>query len=152
MSELMNTYDRILVAVDFGPETDKILTKAKCLSTSCGAKLDLLNIVHTHRVPVMEGFSDIGIGNWNIHVADELEVESEDRIKDLAQQYGIDNYHVVQGNPGATIVEYANHNHIDLLIMGSHNHSTLHKLTGSTIEKVMNEANCDLFLIRCTVD
>ena len=53
------------------------------------------------------------------------------------------------GAPANQIVEYAEKNDIDLIVMGTHGRSGLEKMwLGSVTEKVLRQAHCPVLVVR----
>jgi len=75
------------------------------------------------------------------------------RISSLAAEYDLsDISHSVvvrKGDPGEMIIDYADKNEIDLIVMGTIGRSGLSGLLiGSTAEKVIDQVNCSVLTIK----
>ncbi len=73
------------------------------------------------------------------------------QVNALIHQHGLDQalVHVVVGDPVGEIVALANHQQIDLLIMGAVSRSALGRLLiGSTAERVLDLVDCDLLIVK----
>ncbi len=58
-------------------------------------------------------------------------------------------FHVLQaGNPAAALLEYANANHIDQIIMGARGRSVIRRILGSVSSRVVAEAQCSVTVVR----
>ncbi len=84
-------------------------------------------------------------------------VDNETRdflLKRMKEQYGSDRFknlvhHCVVGDPGTKIVELANSESADVIIMPSHGRSGLSRLfLGSVAERVLRMACCPVFVLR----
>lgn len=63
-------------------------------------------------------------------------------IKDVQQN-------ILVGDPGTTIVKYAEDSDADLIVMPSHGHHGLKRmLLGSVAERVLRHAQCPVFILR----
>ena len=57
------------------------------------------------------------------------------------------------GPPAQRIVEYANENDVDLIVIGTHGHTGLRRvLMGSVAESVVRKAECPVLAIKTQVD
>jgi nucleotide-binding universal stress UspA family protein len=68
----------------------------------------------------------------------------------MAKESGV-NYElkVLHGLPGPTIVDYANKNQIDIVIIGSRGLNTLQEFVlGSVSHKVAKRANCPVLIVK----
>lgn len=56
---------------------------------------------------------------------------------------------IVRGEPGASIVNYANENHMDLVVIGSRGLNMLQQMVlGSVSHKVAKRANCPVMIVK----
>lgn len=61
------------------------------------------------------------------------------------------NTHLTKGDPSAVLVELANQQNIDLVVLSSHGRTGLARLVyGSVAEKVLHRARCPMLLVRPT--
>jgi nucleotide-binding universal stress UspA family protein len=77
------------------------------------------------------------------------------RISTLAEEYDLSDIHhsvvVRKGDPSHMIVDYADKNGVDLIVMGTIGRSGLSGLLiGSTAEKVIDQVNCSVLTIKPT--
>ena len=75
------------------------------------------------------------------------------RISTLAEEYDLSDIHhsvvVRKGDPGHMIVDYADKNGVDLIVMGTIGRSGLSGLLiGSTAEEVIDQVNCSVLTIK----
>ncbi|QEG20411.1 universal stress protein [Mariniblastus fucicola] len=62
-------------------------------------------------------------------------------------------FEVLAGDPASAILSYANENHVDLIVMGTHGVSGLGRLFhGSVCQKVLRHAICPVMAVKDTVD
>lgn len=138
-------YQKILLATD-GSEhslraSDHAIELAKC---NPGSIVEVVFVVDGDTSK-----SDV-LRNWNTAgVAD----KRRERIKsadDKAKEAGI-NYEVkiLRGEPGPTIVKYANENKFDIVVIGSRGLNALQELViGSVSHKVAKRANCPVMIVK----
>lgn len=71
-------------------------------------------------------------------------------ITDFSKQYSIEiTGETLAGHPAKTIVDYAKHNNVDLIVMGHRGHSGLWgNLLGHTTDKVSENAHCSVLIVR----
>lgn len=132
-------YKNILVpiALDHERDVEAALTIAAALKAS-GAKITALNVIEqlpsyaTEYLPVdhMQGKSD--------EVSAGMQVLVNGRA-DIA---------VVHGHSGRTIVEYAQDNGVDLIVIASHQPGLQDYFLGSTAARVVRHAHCAVHVIR----
>jgi len=148
----------MLVPLDRSDPAESILPHVMELAKSQGAgncEVLLLNVCEVSLIPAYF-LSEIPL-NWQDHV---------NRCKRSAQQYlskvekrlknaGLNVRSVVlmakagEGNPANYIVDYANDNDFDLILMSTHGRSGLSRWAfGSVADKVMRRVDMPIFLMR----
>jgi len=80
----------------------------------------------------------------------ELLVLAEKRLQDLADKFGLHNdaRFVLQGSTKREILNIAEDEAIDLIVIGSHGREGLQLLLGSTANAVLHGAPCDVLAVR----
>ncbi len=145
----MAIYKHILIATDFSENSVKALKKAQQLAAESQAKIELIHVVDIPVYPVLEDLAVMGMpGLWDAEAATKLMALSTEKLKHIADEYGIEDYKTVEGMPGSEISVIAKANQADLIVMGFHGLSGLRKLIGSTTHSVINNAPCDVLAIK----
>jgi len=81
-------------------------------------------------------------------VAAELDIPREQLTGDLDPAL-VEHAQIVSDSPGRGIVDYAEENHIDLIVMGTHGRGGADRLlAGSVAERVVREAPCPVLTVR----
>jgi nucleotide-binding universal stress UspA family protein len=142
---------RILAPTDFSDLSKQGLKSALELAQSFGAKLLLLHVVEPPPYPV-EGIVPTHLGAT---LLDDLERQaSQEFAKMLADTQGsaVDvERRVVVGIPYRKIVEVAEEEKADLLVVTTHGRTGLvHLVMGSVAEKIVRTAPCPVLTIRPT--
>ncbi|WP_163537221.1 universal stress protein [Gracilibacillus sp. YIM 98692] len=90
-----------------------------------------------------------------LHSVDKYEVKRErnekiEVVKDLLDQSGVEyNTNILHGEPGPTIVEYANKNNFDCVVVGSRGLNNLQTMIlGSVSHKVAKRVNCPVLIVK----
>jgi nucleotide-binding universal stress UspA family protein len=138
-------YERVLIPTDGSDAVDPGIERAIDLAETYGAELHALNVVNVaslsvevHTPAVIESFEEQG----------EAAVEA---VAERAADAGIGDVRteVVHGTPHRSILEYADENDIDLIVMGTHGRSGLDRyLLGSVTEKVVRTAGVPVLTVR----
>jgi len=142
-------YRSILLPIDFGDTSVSALSKATEIARSYGAILTLLHVAE----PVdLSGYAKDGDASVEDFLDDQLD-SAEKALHEFtsnAPLEGIEVYtRVVQGRPGRKIIEYADEEGIDLIIIPSLGKSGLERLLmGSTVNKVVHRANCPVMVLK----
>ena len=139
-------YKTILVAYDGSEGAEKALTNAIEISKALQAKLIAIWI-GGFRPYYHETVAEIDEENKAI---DSFSAKLKKELKSISHEEGIEiEYAHLQGNPAKLIVEYAEKNRIDLIVMGCHGHSGLWgNDLGHVTDKVSENAKCNVLIAR----
>ena len=142
---------RILVPVDFSPDSLYALTYARDFAQRFGAELLILHVVdQTYLASTPElslanpGFGKLLEEQWRVANA-----QTERLGADLKKRRQRFRTLVKRGTPSQVIVDTAKHNRADLIVMATHGHTGLaHMLIGSVAERVVRSAHCAVLTVR----
>jgi nucleotide-binding universal stress UspA family protein len=142
-------YDRILVPTDGSSGADRAVEHAVDLATTYGAELHVLYVVNVaslsaevHSPQVVENFEEEG-GEITYEVAERA---ANAGVEDVREE-------VVHGVPHEAILEYADEEGMDLVVMGTHGHTGLDRyLLGSVTEKVVRSSDVPVLTVRLHED
>jgi universal stress protein A len=142
----MSTYTHLLLAVDFSKSTDDVVNKALALARAFETRISLIHVVE---------FAQVDLSN-ELVMPQELELDqellglAEGRLEALADKHGLGDSKrfVRQGSTKREIVNVAEQEKIDLIVIGSHGRSGLQLLLGSTANAVLHGAPCDVLAVR----
>ena len=138
---------RILVPTDFSSSSRRALDYAAGVARKFDASLHL---VHVCEVPSMITASmdayAIAYTDWNQRLGEEAERE----LAKIAVRHGLRvTTEVLFGSPASSIVEAADTNNADLIVMGTHGHdAVMHLMMGNVAERVVRTAPCPVLTVR----
>jgi len=138
----------ILAPTDFSDSSKKAISDALDLAQTFGATLSLLHVLEPS--PYLGEFTLPTMGE---ELLGDLERQASTALAQLlpeAQQAKIEVTRAVAiGSPSQTIVETAEAEHVDLIVMATHGRTGLsHLLIGSVAERVVRTAPCPVLTIR----
>jgi nucleotide-binding universal stress UspA family protein len=148
--------ETILVPFDFGEPAQHALAYARGLAEKFGATLELLHVVPDPFVPnpVMPLSPDLGgayalpaglIEEFTSKAEQRLEavLSDEDRSTRRARTL------VCSGDARMRILDHAEREHVDLIVMGTHGRKgAAHLFLGSVAERVVRAAPCPVLTVR----
>ena len=139
-------YQNILVAYDGSEGAKKALNNSLVLAKALKAKLIAL-WVGGFRPYYHETVAEIDEENKAI---DTFSAKLKREIKCKSQEEGYEiEYAHLQGNPAKLIVEFAEKNKMDLIVMGCGGHSGLWgNDLGHVTDKVSENAKCNVLIVR----
>ena len=145
----METYQRILVAVDLSSESEMVLQKAQLIAGS-NAEVHLVYVqepmdnVYVGIVPQSAAYS--GLGDLEAQLGEEL----KQKLTALGENFNVpsDHLHILNGSPAHEIHRFAKENNVQLVVIGTHGQKGLQLLLGSTANAVLHGAGCDVLSVR----
>ena len=138
------TLSRILLPTDFSDTAQYALDYARELARRFGASVHLLHVVpdpmQNWAVEGMPVVSDL---------AEQWKADAERRLAEVRLD-GPQTVRAVRvGHAFVEILQYAAHNGIDMIVMGTHGRGPVeHLLLGSVAEKVVRKASCPVLTVK----
>jgi len=142
----MADYKHILVTIDFTPDNTRVGQRALDLAKRYGARITLLHVVEP--VPV-DPANELMLPPA-VDVESRLLEQAERKLKEFSQSMEMPdaNRQVTVGQTKHEILSHAEHNEVDLIVVGSHGRHGLALLLGSTANAVLHGAQCDVLAVR----
>lgn len=142
-------YEHVIAAVDLSKEADTVLREAMRVADDHGAKLTVLSVVK----PLTQVYGGLDMAAYTQTIVNfEREAQSQalSQLQEIGGRMGIQasQVEIAVGAPPLKIVEVANDEHADLIVIGSHGTHGLGLLLGSTATGVLHHAQCDVLTIR----
>ena len=138
-------YERILFPTDGGPASSEALDQVVALSTHFEATVHVLFVVDE---------STIATDVDTTSLVDQLEMSGDNAIQETTESLRAAGCEtvveaVVRGKPADRILEYADANDIDLIVMGTHGRTGLDRyLLGSVTESVVRNSTTPVLTLR----
>jgi nucleotide-binding universal stress UspA family protein len=139
----------LAVAIDLSAEAAPIAESlrtmvARMLTTLPGARVACLNVLKQGRITLDQTLDAQG---RNIHHQRLVELRGWAIALELEE--GRVSYHVLESpDPASAILQYANANHVDHLVMGARASSLRRSLLGSVSSQVAAQAPCTVTVVR----
>lgn len=147
----MSSYQHILIACDYSAQSLQVALKAKKLAQQQQAKLSLLHVLDNIAMPDTAYGTAINLDKSS----DDPHLEQEkNQLIEFARQLEIEtaNCWLIWGLPKQEIVQFAQEQVVDLIVVGSHGRHGLALLLGSTANAVLHHAKCDVLAVRLQDD
>lgn len=138
-------FNKILLATDGSADSMRAAEKALYIAQGRPeAKVDVVYVVDcpTSKADVLE--------NWNAGDVNTKRKEKLRLIEDKAKEAGVVyDIKILHGDPGPTIVDYANKNNYDVVVLGSRGLNSLQEMIlGSVSHKVAKRAKCSVLIVK----
>jgi nucleotide-binding universal stress UspA family protein len=142
-------FRHILAPTDFSEYSKKAVGSALELARKFGAKLTILHVVELPPYPV-EGYVPPAV---NATFLDDLERQATQDLAQLVPEAESSNVEVVRlvavGSPYRTIIDTAEAEQVDLIVMATAGRTGFsHLVMGSIAERVVRTATCPVLTIR----
>lgn len=145
---------KVLIAVDYSPSSEKIAEAGYELAKVMNAQVCIMHVITDVKYYGMEYPSFMGYTGYNmemdINMADELHKVAEDFMEKTKEHFNDPELstHIGQGDTADTILDYASEWKADVLVLGTHSHSTLEKIfIGDVASQILKSAKIPLYII-----
>jgi len=136
-------FSRILVGIDFSPASRQALEHGAALAKELHVPLVAVHVVETAKPPFYAAYAPLGDPGW----FREVEPKAHEKLAEWLAPYPTARAIVASGSPGDSLIAEADPT--TLLVVGQVGHSTLeHLLFGSTANRVVHHAACDVLVVR----
>ncbi|OIJ17066.1 universal stress protein [Anaerobacillus alkalilacustris] len=138
-------FKKILLAADGSEHSIRAAEKALAISkTSNESSIEVIYVIDGSTSK-----SDV-LSNFDVKAITEQRKAKLRPIEELLVKDDISHkFHLVHGEPGPTIVKFANENQYDLVVIGSRGLNTLQEMVlGSVSHKVAKRANCPVMIVK----
>ena len=138
----------IVFPTDFSDVSNHALPWALDMADKFDATVHCLYVVEEPQI-----YSTLDLGAISVPTTGELVEGAETRLQDYVKDQFAGTAHpavckVVVGHAATEIVNYANENGADMIIMSTHGYSGVkHMLLGSTTEEVLRHAGCPVLSV-----
>lgn len=142
----MSVYSHILIAVDFSGGDDPVVTRAKDIADTSGARISLVHVVE----PVALGLDHETFMPQDLDIDRKLVEVAGRQLDALMARHRLEQAgrFVEQGYTRREILRLAKEQAVDLIVVGSHGRSGVQLLLGSTANAVLHGAHCDVLAVR----
>jgi len=146
---LPRTTDRILTPIDFSDHSIMAMLTAREVAGLYDAKLQVLHVIEESTHPAFYGISKEILWGLRAEIVNKSEQELHRILGEFKEPEVAWEFKVVAGHVSKEILEYAQHNKIDLIVLATHGLSGLrHFLLGSVAEKVVRGSPCPVLTVK----
>ena len=138
---------KILVPIDGSKYSDLAMAKAKQLANAFGSSVVLLHVndFHQHMFNYNMELEEQFLGRFD-QIANEILEEGARYFSDFGDRVEIVK---LEGNVSSKIIEYANSNDFDLVVMGSHGRGAIQNmLMGGVANKVVHHVKVSVLIVK----
>jgi nucleotide-binding universal stress UspA family protein len=141
---------KILVPCDFSKPAINAFRVALGMAAKVKAAIHLINVIE---LPVLHDTVLMPVLNFEAALLEEMKEKTDKKFQKLVEKYETDGVKVVYkldfGSPFKTIVEYAESQSIDLIVMGSHGASGLREfVVGSNAQKIIRRSAVPVMIVK----
>ncbi|HLV62425.1 universal stress protein [Galbibacter sp.] len=136
---------KVLIAIDYNPTSEKVVTDGYKLAQSLNAEVCLIHVItnlqyYGAQYPVFMGFESMNL-TYDPKIHDQMKKIAEDYVATVASHIGDPQLktHVAEGDTAKEILDYAKQWGADFIVMGTHSHSAFEKLLIGTVANAVLE-------------
>jgi nucleotide-binding universal stress UspA family protein len=142
-------YKRILVPIDFSAHSKNALTASVTLAKKFNSELILIYVVEAAIYPADFGFAQVALPSLEREMRERGETELNKLVKSQIDGAVPARTIIRSGKPFLEIIKTAEEEKADLIVIATHGHTGVeHILFGSTAEKVVRKAPCQVLVVR----
>ena len=144
----MAKYERILVALDFYDDNSPVIDKGRKVAADNDAALYLIHVIEPFTVAY--ALDSLGPSEQLVEIELRIKKDAQHKMDEVSGSLDVpeERTQICSGNPANEIHEFAQHQDIDLIVMGTHGQSGLQLLLGSTANSVLHGVSCDVLAVR----
>ncbi len=146
---------KILIGLDYNPNSEKVAKEGHTLAKMLGAEVCLIHVLadvsfYGANYPTFMGYEGYNEMQVDLSIKSELKEVAENFLKTAAEHLNdaaVTTY-LSEGPTSSAILEYAEDWKADLIVMGTHSHSVFEKvLMGTTASKVLEKTKVPVYMI-----
>lgn len=145
---------KILIALDYNPNSEKVVSKGKELAKLMDAEICLLHVLADVRYYGMQYEPFMGYEGYafpvDFRIQEEFVKVAQDYLDKTATHIGKENIttHLAEGDTAKSILEYAQEWQADIIVMGTHSHGTLEKIfLGTVASSVLEHTKIPIYMV-----
>jgi universal stress protein A len=145
----MKPFKRILVATDLTPASQSAVSEAVALAKENGAELMIAHVCHTPSISQASAIAPCVYDEWTRN----LKEAAQEQLQPILEEARREGIHagalIAFGEPFEAIVEAAQKNNADLVILGTHGRKGVSRFfLGSVASRVISTAPCPVMTVR----
>ena len=146
---------KILIAVDYNPVSEKVVDAGCALFDNMNAEVCLIHVLddaafYGTEYPTFLGYEGYTGMAPDLNMAEEMRNIAEEFLDKAAghlQKHNVST-HLAEGDVPVALLNYAEEWKADVIVMGTHSHSTLEKLImGTVAEKVLEKTKIPVYFV-----
>ena len=147
----MPNFKHILFPIDFSTQNGGVAPYVACMASRYGAHVTMMHVMElpTTAYPEWSGYA----GGWPAYASSEDFQAIIDERKERLESFQKTEFQKIattrlmpEGDPAQLIVEYAEQNHVDLIMMPTHGYGPFRRfLLGSVTAKVLHDVKCPVW-------
>lgn len=146
---------KVLIAIDYHPISEKVAEAGYELAKNLNAEVCLLHVLedvgfYGTQYPTFMGYDGYSGMGPDLDLAMEMRNIAEEFIEKAKSHLNDERVstHITEGDTAKTILNYAEEWGANVLVMGTHSHSTFEKLLlGTVAGKILEKTKTPLYLI-----
>jgi len=145
----MSEYKHLLIPTDFSTYSENAARRGKALADTFGARMTLMHVVD-YAPPAYVSAELPG----DIGTPESLAKRAGAELEEWATRLGLADVDriVVVGTPKHEIVDFAHENAVDLVVIGTSGMGAMKRILGSTTNRVLHDAPCDVLSVQAPTD
>ncbi len=145
---------KVIIALDYNPNSEKVVEEGYKLATLMGAEVCLLHVLAEVRYYGMQYEPFMGYEGYafpvDYNIQEEFVKVAQDYLEKTKKHLKGDNIttQLMEGDTAKKILEHSENWNADLIVMGTHSHSTLEKIfLGTVASTVLEKTKVPVYMV-----
>lgn len=145
---------KVMIAIDYNPNSERVVSKGHELAKLMPAQVCLFHVLAEVRYYGMQYEPFMGYEGYafpiDYRIQEEYVKVAQDYLDKTVKHLGDDNIitHMAEGDTAQQILEYSKQWGADLIVMGTHSHSTLEKIfLGTVASSVLEKTKIPVYMV-----
>lgn len=146
---------KVLIALDYNPVSEKVAEEGYKLAQKMDAEVCLIHVMadvsyYGTQYPPFMGFEGYAGMTTDYDMVNQMHEIGEDYLEKAATHLNDPSVktHMAEGDTAKAILDYAGEWNADLIVMGTHSHSTLEKiLMGTVASSVLERTKVPVYMV-----
>lgn len=145
---------KILIAIDYNPNSEKVVDAGAEIARMMGAEICLLHVISDIRYYGMQYPPFLGYDGFsmpvNFEIQENLSKVAKEFVTSAASHINLPNVstHISEGDTAQSILEWSKKWKADIVVMGTHSHSAIEKIfMGTVASSVLEHTEIPIYLV-----
>jgi len=149
---IQHTYKNIIIGIDFNHHPERVIQKAAQLLIPESSKVHIVHTLHYMPETYYDHYAitSAELDNTIRELKKQSTLEAEEKLNKIKIAYPSlpINTHILQGPTVDALIDFAEEQQADLILLGNYHKPGFIRLLGSTINGIVQHSPCDVLVVK----